>query len=164
MILLKLEPELKGDSQTKGHENWITIDTFQWGVGRAISTSGSGKDRDTSNPSFSEINISKTMDIASAQLMIEAAAGKSLTKATFHWVQTSSSSAADSQVYLEIILDKPILSSYSMSSGGERPNESISINYNAITMQYNTFEEGGTAKAGESKGYDLRTNLPKSKI
>jgi type VI secretion system secreted protein Hcp len=104
------------------------------------------------------------MDIASVQLMIEAATGKSLTKATFHWIQTSSSDKSNSQVYLEVILDKPILSSYSMSSGGERPVESISINYNAITMQYKQYQEGGTVIDGESKGYDLRTNLPKAKI
>jgi type VI secretion system secreted protein Hcp len=39
MILLKFEPELKGDSQTADHVGWITLDTMQWGVGRAISTS-----------------------------------------------------------------------------------------------------------------------------
>jgi len=163
MILLKFEPELKGDSKTDAHDGWITIDTFQWGVGRSISQSGSGADRDTSNPSFSEIAVTKSMDVASAQLMIEAATGKSLTKATFHWIQTSGSDKTG-QHYLEIILDKPILSSYSMSSGGDRPSEILSINYNAITMQYNVFEEGGTAKAGESKGYDLRTNKPRNKI
>jgi len=36
------------------------------GLGRAVSTSGAGTDRDTSNPSFSEVSISKNMDVASA--------------------------------------------------------------------------------------------------
>lgn len=163
MILLKFEPALDGDSKVDKHEKWITIDSIQWGTGRAVSTSGVGTDRDTSNPSFSEISIAKSMDVASAQLMLEAACGKSLDKATFHFIQTAGKDATG-QHYLEVVLEKPILSSYSMSSGGERPNESISINYIAITMQYNQYEEGGTVKDGKPKGYDLKTNKPKDKI
>jgi type VI secretion system secreted protein Hcp len=163
MILLKIEPELKGDSKVAAHDGWITIDSFSWGVGRAVTTSGVGSDRDTSNPSFSDISITKSMDIASAQLMLEAACGKSLTKATFHFIQTAGT-AAEGQEFLEVILEKPILSSYSLGSGGERPNESLSINYVGITMQYNQFEEGGTVKKGEAKGYDLKVNKPKNKI
>lgn len=161
MILLKFDPELKGDSKVEGHDGWITIDSLQWGVGRGVSTSGVGTDRDTSNPSFSEVTITKSMDIASAQLMLETACGKAMTTATFHFIQTGGKDAKG-QHYLEIILDKPILSGYSMSSGGDRPSESVSINYNGIKMQYNQFEEGGTVKEGKPKGYDLMKNAPKS--
>ncbi len=161
MILLKFDPELKGDSKVEKHDGWITLDAVQWGLGRAVSTSGVGSDRDTSNPSFSEVSISKSMDVASAQLMLEAACGLALTTATLHFIQTGGKDAAG-QHYLEIILDKPILSSYSMSSGGERPNESLSINFNGIKMQYNPLTEGGTVTTGEAKGYDLKANKPKS--
>ncbi len=163
MILLKLEPELKGDSIIDGHKDWINLNSFQFGVGRGISVAGAGIDRETSNPSFSEITVSKAMDVASVFLMMEAACGKSLTKATFHWIQTSGTDKTG-QHYLEIILQDPILSGYSISSGGDRPSESLSMSYNAITVQYNQFEKGGTEKAGESKGYDITTNKPKNKI
>jgi len=163
MILLKFEPEIKGDSKVAKHDGWITIDSIQYGVGRAITSSGTGAERDTSNPSFSEITCSHSMDVASAQIMLEAACGKALTKATFHFIQTGGKDA-EGQEFVEIILEKPILSSYSMSSGGERPQESFSINYIALTEQFNQFEEGGTVKKGEPKGYDLKTNKPKNKI
>jgi type VI secretion system secreted protein Hcp len=160
MILLKFDPELKGDSKVEGHTDWISIDAVQMGLGRAVSTSGSGSDRDTSNPSFSELTISKSMDVASAQLMLEAACGLALTTATVHFIQTGGKDAKG-QHYLELILDKPILSSYSMSSGGDRPSESISINFNGFKMQYNPLSEGGTIVTGEAKGYDLMKNIPK---
>lgn len=163
MILLKFEPELKGDSKVDKHDGWITIDSVQWGTGRAVSSSGTGADRDTSNPSFSEVTCTKSMDIASAQLMQEAACGKTLDKATFHFIQTGGKDVSG-QEFVEIILEKPLISSYSMSSGGERPSESFSINYVGITLQYNQFEEGGTVKKGEAKGYDLKTNKAKNKI
>jgi type VI secretion system secreted protein Hcp len=161
MILLKFDPELKGDSKVEKHDGWITIDSLQMGLGRAVSTSGAGTDRDTSNPSFSEVSLSKSMDVASAQLMLEAACGLALTTATIHFIQTGGKDAKG-QHYLELILDKPILSSYSMSSGGDRPNESLSINFNGFKMQYNPLTEGGTVTTGEAKGYDLMKNVPKS--
>jgi type VI secretion system secreted protein Hcp len=160
MILLKFDPELKGDSVVEKHKDWISVDSLQWGVGRAVSTSGAGTDRDTSNPSFSEVSISKNMDVASAQMMLEAACGKAFTTATLHFIQTGGKDAAG-QHYLEIILDKPLLSSYSMSSGGERPSESVSINYNGIKMQYDQLTDGKVVAKGESKGYDLKVNKPK---
>ena len=157
MILLKFDVAINGDSTVTGHEQWITIDSMQFGVGRAITTSGVGKDRDTSNPSFSEITLSKSMDVASTELWMQATCGKSLTKATIHFIQTGGATAKG-QVYLEYLLFDPIISSYSMSSGGDRPSESISINFNQIKSQYTVFDEGGTAKKGEQKGWDLMKN------
>ena len=157
MILLKFDTEIKGDSTVTGHDNWITIDSMQFGVGRAITTSGAGKDRDTSNPSFSEVTLTKSMDVASTELFMQATCGKSLGKATIHFIQTGGAEAKG-QVYLEYLLFDPIISSYSVSSGGDRPSESISINFNQVKTQYTVFDEGGTAKKGEQKGWDLMKN------
>jgi type VI secretion system secreted protein Hcp len=158
MILLQFDPpEPKGDSIVEKHTDWIAIDSLQFGVGRGIGSSSGGVDRETSNPSFSEIVITKQMDVASTQLMLEAATGKSINKATFHFIQTGGKDAAG-QHYLEIILDKPLLSGWSMSSGGDRPSESISINYNRITIQYNQFKDGGTVIEGKPKSYNLMVN------
>lgn len=157
MILLKFATEIKGDSTVEGHADWITIDSLQWGVGRAISTSGAGKDRDTSNPSFSEVTMTKSMDVASVDLWMQAICGKSLGTATIHFIQTAGADTKQ-QVFLEIELSEAIVSSYSQSSGGERPNESISINFNQAKMKYSTFGEGKSATAGAFKGWDLKKN------
>ena len=53
MILLNFDGNIKGDAQQAGHEDWINLTSINAGVGRAITVSGSGKDRDTSTPSFS---------------------------------------------------------------------------------------------------------------
>jgi len=36
MILLKFATAIHGDSMVDGHDDWITIDSLQFGVGRAI--------------------------------------------------------------------------------------------------------------------------------
>ena len=157
MILLKFATEIKGDSTVASHENWITCDSIQWGVGRAISASGGGQDRETSNPSFSEVTISKSMDKASTELMMQAASGKSLGDATIHFIQTGGTDAKG-QHYLEYILGEAIISSYSVSSGGERPNENFAINYTTLKQQYSVFKDGKQAETGDAKGWDLEKN------
>ncbi|WP_347988900.1 type VI secretion system tube protein Hcp [Methylomonas sp. AM2-LC] len=157
MILLSFATEIKGDSTVDAHTDWITVDSLQWGVGRAISASGQGKDRDPSNPSFSEVTLTKSMDVASVDLFSQATCGKSLGTGKIHFIQTGGSDAK-SQVYLEIELAECIVSSYSQSSGGDRPQESVSINFNQLVMKYSTFKDGKTVVAGAFKGYDLKTN------
>jgi len=157
MILLSFETAIKGDSTVASHTDWITIESVEFGVGRAITASGGGQDRETSNPSFSEISLSKSMDKASVDLMMQAICGKSLGKATLHWIQTGGADAKG-QEYLEMVMHDAIISSYSTSSGGDRPSESISINFNGFQMKYNTFTKGGSVSSGELKGWDLMKN------
>ena len=160
MILLKFKTEIKGDSTVEKHKDWITIDSMQMGVGRAITSSGGGQDRETSNPSFSEVTFSKSMDKASTELMMQATCGKSLEEATIHFIQTGGADAKG-QHFLEYILTDPIVSSYSVSSGGERPSESFSLNFSGFQQQYNVFKDGKTAEKGEKKGWDLEKNEAK---
>ncbi len=156
MILLKFSTQIKGTSTVSGHTDWITIDSLQMGVGRAISVSGGGTDRDTSNPSFSEISLSKATDIASADLFMQAVCGKSLGKAEIHFIQTGGSDKKQ-QVFLTIELEAPIISSYSASSGGERPTETFSINFTKISYKYDSFT-GDSVVTGTPKKWDLETN------
>ena len=156
MILLKFATEIKGDSTVSGHENWITLDSVQFGVGRSISASGGGKSRDTSNPSFSEITGAKSTDMSSSDLFYQAVAGKSLGKAEIHWIQTAGTSS-DGQVYLQVDLEEAIISSYSLSSGGERPSESFAINFTKFTYQYDDYS-GDKKTTGTPKKWDLMAN------
>jgi len=157
MILLKFETAIDGDSTVNGHEKWITCDSFQFGVGRAITSSGGGQDRETSNPSFSEVSITKSMDKASVELMMQAAGGKSLGKCEIHFLQTGGTDTKG-QVYLKYELGEAIISSYSTSSGGERPNESIAISYTTCSTEYSVFKDGKSVETIAMQGWDLEKN------
>lgn len=156
MILLKFATAINGDSVVDGHEKWITISSLQMGVGRAISVSGGGADRETSNPSFSELTLTKSTDIASADLFMQAVCGKSLGKAEIHFIQTGGADKKH-QVYLKIELTDAIVSSYSASSGGDRPSESFSLNFTQISYQYDAFS-GDKVTTGTAKKWDLTKN------
>jgi type VI secretion system secreted protein Hcp len=101
--------------------------------------------------------MTKSMDKASSELFAQAIFGKSLGTATVEFVQTSGDGSKP-QVYLIYKLSEAIVSSYSVSSGGDRPNESISINFTKISKQYNDFKEGKQVDKGNEKKWDLMAN------
>ena len=42
--------DIKGDVTAEGHKDWIEVNSFQWGVGRGISSpTGGGADRESSD-------------------------------------------------------------------------------------------------------------------
>lgn len=156
MILLKFGTEIKGTSKIDGHTDWIQLDSVQFGVGRAISSIMGGGDRETSNPSFSEVTCTKPTDVASPELFMQAICGKSLGKAELHFLNTGGSDKKQ-QVYLTVELEGAMISGYSASSGGDRPSESLSINFTKISYKYDTFD-GEKIKTGTPKKWDLQVN------
>ncbi|MFK8017748.1 MAG: Hcp family type VI secretion system effector [Gammaproteobacteria bacterium] len=156
MILLNFATTIKGNSTVDAHTDWIVVNSLQFGVGRSISSVGGGADRETSNPSFSEVTCSKATDIASADLYFQAVAGKSLGKCEIHFMQTHGTDAKG-QVYLMLELEESIISSYSASSGGDRPSESFSINFTKISYQYNAYD-GDKVTTGTPKKWNIEKN------
>jgi type VI secretion system secreted protein Hcp len=157
MILLQFKGDvIKGTSQVEGHKDWITVDSIQLGVGRSISTTGRGGDRDTSNPSFSEITISRATDKASPIIFGQAVHGVSLGEAIIHFLQVGEKDKT--RIYLEYVLSEPIVSSYSVSSGGDRPTETFSITFTKIKEKYTEFFQGGKTGEQTEFGWDLALN------
>ncbi|MGA7983500.1 MAG: type VI secretion system tube protein Hcp [Chromatiaceae bacterium] len=159
MILLDFGGTIKGDSEQDGHKDWINLHSLSLGVNRAVTTSGAGKDRDTSTPSIAEVGCTKVSDISSNDLFAQSIYGKKICdKAEVHFIQTGGEGA--DQVYMKYELYEPIISSYSLSSGGERPMESFSINFTKIIQKYSQFDAGGKVTQATDKGYDLKTGKP----
>lgn len=152
-IYVKIEG-IDGNATHEEHKKWITVDSLQWGVGRAIATPvGSAMNREASEPSVSEVTITKQMDAASVYLFNEACTGQKGKKVEIHLVSTGS----PGQTYCEYILSDTLVSGYSVSSPGDRPTESISLNFTKIENKYVPGEQTGESGSPVTKGYDLVT-------
>ena len=124
---------ITGDS-TKGPAcSGIELNSFQWGVGRGISSpTGSSADRESSAPSVSEIVVTKSTDSSSPKLLYASLIG---TKGSAHIDFCKTGSTDQNMVpYLSFDLTNTMISGFSISSGGDRPSESISLNFAKITM------------------------------
>src|SRR5690348_13008181 len=81
---------IKGPVTTDGFKDWIELESFQWGVGRAIGTAArSLTSREHSEPSLSEIAVTKHTDIASPKLFLDSVAGKLDTKVEIKFTTTT---------------------------------------------------------------------------
>jgi type VI secretion system secreted protein Hcp len=147
-------PSIQGDVTAAGFEQWIEVNSFQWGVGRGIgSAQGSSGNREASTPSISEIVVTKQQDESTGKLLQECYNGVGTASVTITFVRTGSPATA----YLSFILTNVMVSGLSLSSGGDRPSESLSLNFTKIEVDVIPQNADGTAGSKFPVTYDLAT-------
>jgi type VI secretion system secreted protein Hcp len=151
-IFLKLG-DIKGETTQLTHKDWIEIQSFQFGVGRGISSGvGGGSKREATAPSVSEITLTKTFDISSPLILKDAIGGKAVT-AKIELTQTDNSGKHVS--YQKYILTNTLVSGYSISSGGDRPSESLSLNFTKFDSEYLNVDDKFATKTTGHVIYDI---------
>ncbi|MBX9748980.1 MAG: type VI secretion system tube protein Hcp [Roseococcus sp.] len=144
---------INGETTQLTHKQWIEVNSFQFGVGRGISSGvGGGSKREASAPSVSEIVVTKTFDIASPLLLKEAVGGKAV-EAKIEITQTDNS--GKHVAFQKYILTDTLISGYSVSSGGDRPSESVSLNFTKIDSEYLNIDDKFAAKTTGHVIYDI---------
>jgi len=127
--------EIKGDATQGKHVNWITINSCQVGVGRGIGSAvGSTQNREASEPSVSEVVITKDLDSSSLMFFQEATTGKEGKPVLIDFCTTDNEGAP----YLQLKLYNTLISGFSASSGGDRPSESLTLNFTQIDLNETT--------------------------
>ncbi len=143
---------IPGDVTADGHAAWIECFSLQWGVGRGISSpTGNTKDRESSAPSVSEIVITKNQDKATALLLDAALQGEGK-NVTIDFCKTDKGKL---EVYMTYTLTNTMVSGYSLSSGGDRPSESVSLNFTKVEYKLITQNDDGSTGDPALVTYDL---------
>lgn len=141
-----------GDATEDKHKKWITLSSCQWGVGRGISAPvGSTVQREASQPSISEITVSKSLDASSTKLLTESLIGQG-TDCQIDFCKTDKDQQS---IYLTLTLENTMISGYSLSSGGDKPSESVSLNFTKIEFKNFPMDSTGKVGAADPVGYDL---------
>jgi type VI secretion system secreted protein Hcp len=144
--------KIKGDVTADGHKDWIELNSFQWGVGRGISSpTGGAKDRESSAPSLSEITVTKAQDAASGGLLTESYQGEGV-KVKIEFCKTD---AGKLETFLTYELEDAMISGYSVSSGGDRPSESLSLNFVTINCIPKVMDKDGKLADGPKVKFDI---------
>jgi type VI secretion system secreted protein Hcp len=146
--------KIKGNVTEKGHTDWVAAGSFQWGVGRGIgSPVGKSANRESSAPSVSEIVITKEMDKSSYSWLQEGLTGKGV-DCTIHFCSTD---GKELRMYAEYKLTNCMISGYSISSGGDRPSESISINFTKFEYLFKEYGQDNSITDSPRVSYDMAT-------
>ncbi len=155
-IYLKLTPEVKGEATSEKAKGYIVLTSLQFGVGIGVSMSMGSGNRETSLPSISEISATKGTDIASTSLFESVCLRKNYDSAEILF--TTMTGDGKEETYLKYDLDNVIFSGFSMSSGGDRPMESISLNFTKVTVQYQLDANNKLQSDAPIKSWDLSKN------
>jgi type VI secretion system secreted protein Hcp len=154
LIYLKYGDKIKGEVTAEGHVDWVELNSLQFGTGRGIGNpTGTSASRETGTVNVSEIVVTKMNDVSSEPLFRESLDGKAVTAEID---LTKSNDAGGFETYLKLTLTECLISGYSMSSGGDKPTESLSLNFTKIEYKYIPYDSAHKAKPPLTGGYDLK--------
>jgi len=156
-IFMKIEG-ITGDVTEVNHVGWIDVDSFQFGVGRAISSPVGGAERVVGATSVSDITITTAMSIASPAIFTEAVAGTTGKEVMIDFTKTAGGSSV---VFAHYVLTSTLISQYSVSAVGDNAgvaSESISLNFLKIEWTFTPINPDGTSGGDPvSASFDLST-------
>lgn len=145
-IMLKCK-EWPGESKVKGFTDYIEFTSFNFGVGRAIKAARGTSTREAGIASVSEITLTKETDKSSVKLFEMALVGKMNHSVDIAFTRQGSD---QSEPYIKLKLEGCGISGFSVSSGGDRPTESITLNFDKVEFGYNPV---GDDLTGTYSGY-----------
>ena len=119
-----LQGTIQGESIVSGHNTWIDIFSYSWGMEVPIGSNGqpTGPARPTA------LNLMKGFDRASLKLLGAGQTEETFTTWTMEFVDN-----ATLAVYYRIALTGAHIVSYQQSGSSEPPSESVSLAYASIT-------------------------------
>ena len=145
---------IAGDVTESTHSTWVELHSFSWGVGRGISSPvGSSAERESTAPNVGEVVVTKENDVATGKLMNQALSGTGET-VQIDFTRTYKDSQ---QTYLTIILTNTIISDYHHNSSGDRPMETLQLNFTKVQFTTTQMTPDGSQGNPDHVIYDLAT-------
>jgi len=137
LILLKFEPELKGESVINGHTGEIDILSWSWGMTQSGS-SHIGGGAGTGKVSVRDITVVKHVDSASPNLVKFCCSGKHWEKASLTVYKAGSSQGKEPLAYFTVKMKDGIISSLTTGEmdGNGRMVETVGLNFAAFEIEY----------------------------
>ncbi|HEY0570538.1 MAG TPA: type VI secretion system tube protein Hcp [Enterovirga sp.] len=142
-----------GESTVPGFDKQIELNSFQLGLSNPIQM---GTLRVKGKPSFSEIVVTKRLDKSSPTFMLRTA---DMTAFPFARVRVTKSSAMGESAVVRYCFTNVQVTSFSLSTSGDLPAESISLSYGTIVQSYTQQAAAGVKEEVFSSGWDVIGNL-----
>jgi len=156
VLLMKMDPPIDGTSTMDQYAKQIELLSFSHGVAMQITGDISNTERTSGKPNHQDFTITKYLDQASPKLNESCCKGENFKSVEVVVARN------DKGVVLPLIkytLKNVVLSSVSIGGGGgDKPVETVTMNYNHITWDF-TSQKAEGAKEGHVDGkWDLAMN------
>ena len=144
---------INGESKSKGHEHWIDLQSFNWGVtatAGGIGGGGSGAGK----PQFSDFFWTQQLDSSLTGLFSSISGGKHIKNAIADF--TTSVAGEAPVTYFKMTFDNVLLTSLNLSgSSGSALGLAGSFSYGKVTLDYWELDKTGKPGTHSQAWYDL---------
>ncbi len=149
---------IEGECKVKGYDKQIEVLAIDYGLASSTAAAHAGAGG-SAKADFADVTFTKYLDAASPKLFQGCASGKHYRSATFSFVRLGEGKNVPHMV---LTLEDVLITSFSQSFavGDERVQDTVSLNYSKIKMEYTPFNESGTASGTIKGGWDLQGNKP----
>ena len=155
VIILDL-PGVAGECLLTGFADKIECLSYSHAVAMQMTSDVSNKERTSGKPNVQDFTISKYMDKASPVLNQACCEGRKIGDATITVGRNEAGAVMPLMVYT--LKDAMVSSVSAASSGGDKPSETLTLNFTAIQWDYTT-QKPDSSKEGNAAGkWDMKTN------
>jgi type VI secretion system secreted protein Hcp len=154
---LKLENNIKGESQDDKHKEWIDVLSWNWGMSQSGTThmgmgGGGGK------VDVQDITVTKYVDAATHDLIKRCCSGEHIKGGQLVVRKSGGAAPVD---YLKINFEDVMITSYvtgGMKDGLDRVQETLTLNFRRFQVTYTAQAQDGTAGPESLAGWEIAEN------
>jgi type VI secretion system secreted protein Hcp len=151
-IILDMGPDVRGESTQGNYAGKIDLLSFSHGVAMQITGDISNSERTSGKPNHQDMTVTKYLDSASPVLNQSCCEGKTFPQVEIIIGRNDHGAVVELMRYT---MKNVLISSVSIGGGGgDKPVETLTLNYNHITWNYSQQKSKDTA---EGK-WNLSTN------
>ena len=145
---------IDGEATSKGHEKWIDISSWSWGVSQVDPTSGGGGSS-KGKAVFQDFAWAQGIDASVVPLFLGVAAGTDFKDATLDVVRAGGKNSGS---FFQMIFSDVTLNSLVTSGNDDSLNASGALDYSAVTMRYRPQKDNGSYDAWIEGTFSLKDN------
>ena len=152
---------IKGESTSDQGKDMIEALSFNHGVSMPLTQGPSNTSRSSGRCVHQDFTVTKHVDLASPTLNLKCSGGEDIKSMKVHiWKADTSGKPIE---YITYTFDSCILTSVSVSGGGDQPVETVTFSYKAITWDYAQQKQTqpGGSKGKNSSHWSLEENKGK---
>ena len=156
VIIMDMGADVKGESNLTDFKDKMELLSFSHGVAMQITGDISNSERTSGKPNHQDMTVTKYLDAASPVLNQSCCEGKAFPQVDIVIGRNDSGAVVELMRYT---MKNCLISSISIGGGGgDKPVETVTLNYNQITWKY-TSQKPEVGKEGNVPGkWNLSTN------
>ncbi len=156
VIILDMGSDVKGESNLTDYKEKIELLSFSHGVSMQVTGDISNSERTSGKPNHQDFTVTKYIDATTPVLNQNCCEGKAFPTVTLTVGRNDTGKVLPLIVYT---LKNVLISSISISGGsGDKPVETITLNYNHIEWKYTSQKEEVGQKGVVDGKWDLAAN------